>query len=75
MAGNIRGGAGGPGPVVGQPSLPYQTGMYQPFVGKRKRHDEFFFCGETADDLSMILDGAVTMLQDLDENRKYDFVI
>ena len=50
--------------------LPYQNGMYQPYVGKRSRYHDFFFCGETADDLSMILDGAVTMLQDLDENRK-----
>eukprot|EP00978_Attheya_sp_CCMP212_P007947 scaffold18479_cov47-Attheya_sp.AAC.1 len=29
-----------------------------------------FYCGETADDLAEILDGAVGMLQDLDQNRK-----
>ncbi len=31
---------------------------------------DFFFGGESADDLAEILDGAVGMLQDLDENRK-----
>ena len=31
---------------------------------------EFFFAGESGDDLAEILDGAVGMLQDLDENRK-----
>ena len=37
---------------------------------KRKRQEHFFCCGETADDLAGIVDGAVTMLQDLDKNRK-----
>lgn len=37
---------------------------------KRKRVPDFFFGGETADDLKDIVDGAVTMLQDLDRNRK-----
>jgi hypothetical protein len=37
---------------------------------KRKRVESFFCCGETADDLAGILDGAVTMLQDLDKHRK-----
>ena len=34
------------------------------------RPADFFFGGESADDLAEILDGAVGMLQDLDENRK-----
>ncbi len=51
--------------VMYQRSQPHQFNEM-----KRKKHHEFFFCGETADDLSMILDGAVTMLQDLDHNRK-----
>ena len=37
---------------------------------KRKRQENFFCCGETADDLAGIVDGAVTMLQDLGKNRK-----
>lgn len=37
---------------------------------KRKRVPDFFFGGETADDLKEIVDGTVTMLQDLDRNRK-----
>ena len=32
---------------------------------------DFFFCGESAEDLAEILDGAVGMLQDLDEVRLY----
>jgi len=47
-----------------------QLQQAQHYTGKRKRHNDFFFGGETADELGMILDGAVTMLQDLDENRK-----
>lgn len=39
-------------------------------MNKRKRVESFFCCGETADDLAGILDGAVTMLQDLDKHRK-----
>jgi len=39
-------------------------------MNKRKRVETFFCCGETADDLAGILDGAVTMLQDLDKHRK-----
>ena len=38
--------------------------------GKRKRIETFFCSGENGDDLAGILDGAVTMLQDLDKNRK-----
>lgn len=37
---------------------------------KRKRVPDFFFGGETADDLKEIVDGTVTMLQDLEKNRK-----
>ncbi len=53
--GGAGGGGGGGGSVSG---------------AKRKRQEHFFCCGETADDLAGILDGAVTMLQDLDKNRK-----
>ena len=38
--------------------------------GKRKRIETYFCSGENGDDLAGILDGAVTMLQDLDKNRK-----
>jgi hypothetical protein len=37
---------------------------------KRNKDKSDFLSGETADDLAEILDGAVGMLQDLDENRK-----
>lgn len=37
---------------------------------KRKRVSDYFFGGETAEDLKEIVDGTVTMLQDLDRNRK-----
>ena len=39
-------------------------------ANKRKRMENFFCSGENADELAGILDGAVTMLQDLDKNRK-----
>jgi len=41
-----------------------------PGSNKRKRMENFFCSGENADELAGILDGAVTMLQDLDKNRK-----
>jgi len=65
---NGSGGVGRGGSMGDQSAL--QSGIYKPFSGTRKRHHDFFFCGETADDLGMIVDGAVTMLQDLDQNRK-----
>jgi hypothetical protein len=69
LCGNMNNSGDNAGNGIGDQSA-LQTGVYKPFVGKRKRHHDFFFCGETADDLGMILDGAVTMLQDLDENRR-----
>jgi|AntRauTorckE5430_2_1112549.scaffolds.fasta_scaffold03973_1 hypothetical protein len=39
-------------------------------TSKRKRTELFFCSGENPDELAGILDGAVTMLQDLDKNRK-----
>jgi len=37
---------------------------------QRQKEDYYFGCAETSDDLVEIIDGAVTMLQDLDKNRK-----
>ena len=43
---------------------------FKPLTKRRREADSFFLSGETQDDLGEILDGAVTMLQDLDQNRK-----
>ena len=59
---------GGAGVVAGGPG-PGTRKLYK-FHSKRRRESNFFMGGETQDDLGDILDGAVTMLQDLDQNRK-----
>ncbi|KAL3931505.1 MAG: hypothetical protein SGBAC_011274, partial [Bacillariaceae sp.] len=55
----------------------YQLLVQQAILGTRAAHVQKlnkeksdFLSGETADDLAEILDGAVGMLQDLDQNRK-----
>ena len=57
--------------LVQQTVLACRAAHSNRFKGVKRKHvPDFFFGGDTADDLKDIVDGAVTMLQDLDRNRK-----